>query len=107
MITREKLVRANEWLTCTDMTIVEAAKALDVDPMGLQMALKRTKKNGYSAMSQIHSVLSDFGSMTAKKIAQMLSCSQAHVTNNLRLLIDSGEVEKVGGRIPIYKIKAL
>jgi len=105
MIAVMKLARADEWLSNTDMTITEAAKALNVEPAALQMGLNRVKRNGFSAMSQIHSALDDFGSLTSKKISQMLSFSQAHVTNNLRVLIDCGEVEKVGGKIPLYKVR--
>ncbi len=103
MIDVMKLARAEEWLSNTDMTITEAARALDVDAKNLQISLNRVRKRGFCAMSQIHCALDEFGSLTSKKIGQMLSFSQAHVTNNLKTLIDLGEVEKVGGKIPLYK----
>ena len=104
MISLTVLAKAEEWLTCTDMTTRQAAKALDVDPLALKVELGRARYQGVSRYSQVLSALENFGSLSAAKISEILKCSLTWAQNTIAHLIKCGEVEKIGGRTPIYRL---
>ena len=104
MISLTVLAKAEEWLTCTDMTTTHVAKALDVEPAALRVALGYARHSGISRPTQVLSALEDFGSLPTSKLREIMKCSVDTVRNAVTLLIKCGEVEKVGGRIPIYRL---
>jgi len=106
MIKNDDLARVYEWLTCTDMTITEAARAMQVNPKSLETMLGVVKQKGVRASSQIATLLDKFGPLSTKQICTMLNFSRNHVVVNLNELIDLGEIEKIPcGRVPLYKIR--
>ena len=105
MISLTVLAKAEEWLTCTDMTTTHAAKALDVDPAALRVALGYAKYSGISRPTQVLSALEDFGQLPTSRLKEIMKCSADTVRNAVTLLIKGGEVERVGGKIPLYKLR--